>query len=85
MSDTEILNWIVRELRQGRILAEDWQREELLCEIKVRRMRDKAERDARIHDESESSRIDPGWLLYGKGLTKEKVEEIERTRRVEIR
>ena len=58
MSDTEILNWIVREVNRGRVIFYDWQREELLCEIKVRRMRDKEERDAQIHNESEASRID---------------------------
>jgi hypothetical protein len=57
MSDTEILNYVVRELLRGRIIAEDWQREELLCEIKVKRMRDKAVRDKAIHDESEATRI----------------------------
>jgi hypothetical protein len=61
MSDTEILNWIVRELNRGRILTEDWQREEMLCEIKVRRMRDKEERDKAIHDESEATRIPVNW------------------------
>ena len=64
MSDTEILNYVVRELLRGRIIAEDWQREELICAIKVRRSRDKAERDKAIHDESEATRIrDPRRIL----------------------
>jgi hypothetical protein len=57
MSDTEILNYVIRELKRGRIINEDWQREELICEIRVRRMRDEAERDKAVHDESEATRV----------------------------
>jgi hypothetical protein len=64
MNDTEILNYVVRELLRGRIIAEDWQREELICEIKVRQSRDKAERIKAVHDESEATRIhDPRRIL----------------------
>jgi hypothetical protein len=90
MSDTEILNWIIREVNRGRVIYYDWQREELLCEIKVRRLRDKEERDAQIHEQSEATRTDgyietnrPGILVYGK-VPEEKVAEIKRTGRLDV-
>jgi hypothetical protein len=41
MNDTEILNKLIRDLRNGIIINEDWQREELICRIKIERIKEK--------------------------------------------